>query len=53
MSAMVAYMSSSWSPDKIVSLFFLQLFADAYPNEEFLPRNSAADYGNDDSDSVE
>lgn len=30
-----------------------KLFADTYPNEEFLPRNSAPKYADDDSDSAE
>ncbi|KQK03838.2 hypothetical protein BRADI_2g10117v3 [Brachypodium distachyon] len=30
-----------------------KLFADTYPNEEFLPRNSAPKYNDDDSDSAE
>lgn len=37
-----------------VALFFLQLFTDICPNEEFLPRNSAPKYASDnDSDSAE
>jgi len=30
-----------------------KLFADTYPNEEFLPRNAAPKYADDDSDSAE
>jgi hypothetical protein len=34
-------------------MFFLQLFVEIYPNEEFLPRNSAPQHEDDDSDSAE
>uniref|UniRef100_A0A0D3HBC4 Uncharacterized protein n=1 Tax=Oryza barthii TaxID=65489 RepID=A0A0D3HBC4_9ORYZ len=41
--------------DRSVSLNvkIVRLFADIYPNEEFLPKKSAAVYANDDSDSAD
>lgn len=51
----MAYVLSIWPPDKL-SLFqflFLQLFADTYPDEEFLPRKSSPKYAECDSDSAE